>query len=201
MPNDQQSNDSIEKTFALARFENANDNRKNEIELLWKRSAFYWGFIAIVFAGYGILLNTNAAFAIIVASFGVTSSACWYMANSAGAFWQKVWEQNIISDEIAILGKKVYTDIPNNDIMRKSVLMGSRRYSLSGVTIAFSNYVCAFWIMLCIPPVIEVLPLLPRLLPSVALMWLLISFIFILYVFYEARKHPSVPDEKPGATG
>lgn len=184
--------------LALRRFQNANDNRKNEIELLWKRSAFFWGFIALIFAGYGALLESNAPLSLLVASFGIVSSACWYITNASGAFWQKVWERNVMHDEEMAIGRRVYDNIPEGQITRSSILLGSRRYSLSGTAIALSNYVFAFWLILTIFPLVDVLPRVAKLppdpLPTVAYCWLLISLVFVLRLFHEAGRHPSLPN-------
>src|SRR5688572_33382321 len=63
----------------------AHDIRKFEIELYWKRSAYFWTFIAAALAGYFVLQEKAGQDAVdaayLVTCLGFTFSLAWYFVN------------------------------------------------------------------------------------------------------------------------
>ena len=53
----------------IKRFDVSIQIRNLEIDLFWKRSLFFWGFIAAAFGGYAALRNSQSDLAIVVACF------------------------------------------------------------------------------------------------------------------------------------
>lgn len=81
------------------------DIRKFEIELYWKRAAYFWTLIAAAFAGYFALrsaekLREGPLF--LVTCLGLVLSVAWYLVNRGSKFWQENWERHvdILEDEI-----------------------------------------------------------------------------------------------------
>ena len=52
-------------------YETAVETRQFEIELFWKRSLFFWGFIASSFVAYATLMPKSLSLSIVIACFGV----------------------------------------------------------------------------------------------------------------------------------
>jgi hypothetical protein len=60
-------------------FEVSVDTRKFEIDLFWKRSFFFWGFISAAFVGYAALRPSELR--IVMACFGMVCSCAWSLVN------------------------------------------------------------------------------------------------------------------------
>ena len=75
--------------------------RRFEIELYWKRSAYFWTFIALAFAGYGALQmdggvkpkRENLDF--LLANVGFVASVAWFAVNRGSKYWQEYWETQV----------------------------------------------------------------------------------------------------------
>ena len=66
------------------RFEVALQTRQLEIELFWKRSLFFWGFIVAAFAAIGILKETQPTLSLIVSGFGFVCSSATVSVSGCG---------------------------------------------------------------------------------------------------------------------
>lgn len=84
----------------------AHDIRKFEIELYWKRAAYFWTFIAAALAGY-VLLQQRAQgdsfeSTYILTCLGFTFSLAWYLVNRGSKSWQRNWEAQVdlLEDEV-----------------------------------------------------------------------------------------------------
>src|SRR5205085_3893705 len=69
------------------------DIRKFEIELYWKRAAYFWTLIAASFAGYFALQNVDPAkrnepSIFIITCIGFVLSFAWYLVNRGSKYWQ-----------------------------------------------------------------------------------------------------------------
>jgi len=81
----------------------AHDIRKFEIELYWKRAAYFWTFIAAAFAGYfAIQKDGDVSNIFVVASLGFLFSLGWYFVNRGSGAWQRSWEGHVdlLEDQI-----------------------------------------------------------------------------------------------------
>jgi hypothetical protein len=183
---------------AKARYVQADANRRFEIELFWKRSAFFWGFLTAALTAYFILLRVSEPMALLVSCFGTVAAYVWYLANRASAFWQKVWEQNVMADEAQVLGASVYDRIPSeSELGRATPLIGWKRFSLSALITGFSLYTFVFCLVLSAIPA---LPLIRRIVNSTAgpaevlpLVAYVLSLIFLVVMHVASTSHPSIP--------
>jgi uncharacterized membrane protein len=101
------SNHSPQQEEALKQ---ASDIRKFEIELCWKRAAYFWAFIASAFVAYFSVANEKLeslpvdkkAALFIIALFGLFLSFCWFFINKASHYWIRNWEHQVelLEDEI-----------------------------------------------------------------------------------------------------
>jgi hypothetical protein len=80
---------------ALKRAEKVRDI---ELDLYWRRAAYFWAFSAAAFAGYFALSTASDSkpdLLIYVSCLGSVFSYVWYLANRGGKFWQVSWEHHI----------------------------------------------------------------------------------------------------------
>lgn len=84
------------------------DTRKFEIELYWKRATYFWAFIAVTFAGYGLVYRLPTAdrgfLDFFLACFGFILSFSWFFANRGSKQWQENWEHHVDHLEDKVTG-------------------------------------------------------------------------------------------------
>lgn len=131
----------------LKRFEVAVQIRNFEIDLFWKRSLFFWGFIAAAFTGYAALRGKNADLSLVVACFGMVCSCAWTLLNRGSKYWQETWETKVERYEEAVVGALFAKEEDRQD---KGWWLASRKYSVSKLAIALSDYVLILWLALVI---------------------------------------------------
>jgi hypothetical protein len=140
------STDDDEKQSRLHAF--AAETLHNEVERFWKRSLFFWGFIAAAFVSYGVMVgkqDSDRDLAFAVSCFGFICSLAWTLANRGSKYWQITWEEKLKSTEMDALGRHIFgEDVPNRD----QGLWGSRRYSVTRLTIALSDFTVLVWLAL-----------------------------------------------------
>lgn len=120
--------------------------RAFEIDLFWKRSLFFWGFIASAFGGYAALRHINSDLAPIIACFGMVCSFAWALQNRGSKYWQESWETKVEKCEIDVIGKFFAHE---EDIQsHKGCWLQARRYSVSKLSIALSDYVFVLWLFI-----------------------------------------------------
>lgn len=85
----------------------AHEIRRFEIELYWKRAAYFWTFIAASLAGYFLLQEQQHSHVFestyIVSCLGFVFSLAWYLVNRGSKSWQRNWEAQVdlLEDEIS----------------------------------------------------------------------------------------------------
>lgn len=83
------------------------DERRFEIDLYWRRAAYFWTLTAAAFVGYFSSLELAAASAIapfVVSCLGMAFSFAWYCVNRGSKFWQENWERHVVLLEREICG-------------------------------------------------------------------------------------------------
>jgi len=83
----------------------AQDIRKFEIDLYWKRTGFFWAFITVVYTALFAVLckyvDCPIKFSFFVpvisalSGMGFFFSVAWHMVNKGSKFWQKNWETHV----------------------------------------------------------------------------------------------------------
>ena len=129
-----------------AAFDKAVETRTLEIELFWKRSIFFWGFIASAFVGYAALHSKDSDLSILVACFGMVCSAAWTLVNRGSKYWQENWETKVEEIEERVTGPlfKKQEPIQTN----KGLWLRARRYSVTKLTIALSDFTFLLWLVI-----------------------------------------------------
>lgn len=145
--------DDDETNRARARYEFACRARELELDLFWKRSLFFWGFIGAAFIAYSAV-RASAELATLIAGFGFVCSLVWTLANRGSKFWYENWEQKVKKSEIEFTGPWFNEpEPPKTD----NFWLSGRRFSVSKLAIALSDYVFGLWLILLVARVADVL--------------------------------------------
>lgn len=125
------------------------DIRKFEVELYWKRAAYFWAFIGAAFAGYALTYKTAADhepwLSLIFSALGMVFSFAWYLVNRGGKFWQNNWEQHVDLLEDMTIGplyKVVAVQSESNP------LTASGQFSVTKINQMLSLFVTFIWMLL-----------------------------------------------------
>lgn len=132
----------------IKRFDVVVQIRNFEIELFWKRSIFFWGFIASAFVGYAALRSRSANLALLVVCFGMVCSCAWALLNRGSKYWQESWETKVERFELPVTGKLFAEEEPIQ--YHKGCWLHARKYSVSKLSIALSDYVFLLWLALVV---------------------------------------------------
>lgn len=127
----------------LARYQTALTTRQSEIDLFWKRSLFFWGFIAASFVAVVALEGKSHILSLVVSGFGMVCSLGWTLANRGSKYWQEQWESKIEAAEKNITGPWFGREEQRQD---KGRWLSGARYSVSKIAIAVSDYVLLVWV-------------------------------------------------------
>ncbi len=124
--------------------------RNFEIELFWKRSLFFWGFIASTFVAYTYIFEKSSFIAFVIACFGFVCSVAWVLVNRGSKRWQENWES--IIDEIEEEVSSVYgieEDITGSLFRRRGEVkyspFAAGEFSVSKITIILSCFTSFIW--------------------------------------------------------
>ncbi|NTU73890.1 hypothetical protein HGB07_07060 [Candidatus Roizmanbacteria bacterium] len=111
---------------------------------------FFLGFISSAFIGYASLHNDHSNIAILVANFGLVCSFAWSFSNRGSKFWYESWEEKVKKLELQVTGESNFTTIENfltdKKLLRR--LWGRKRFSVSRIAIALSDYTVAIWFII-----------------------------------------------------
>lgn len=150
------------KKAALA-LDYALDIRKFEIDLYWKRTAYFWTLIAVAFAGFFSVLSARfmeteekSSYAYVIGTVGFVFTFAWFLANKGSKFWQENWENHVDMLEDAVIGP-LYKTILHRP-MRKEVqnfgdfvgrhVTGPARFSVSSINAWVSLFTLGVWVLL-----------------------------------------------------
>ncbi len=145
------ADETMEEKQAAKVFEVALAARNFEIELLWRRSQFFWGFLIAAFAGFGVAVSGERhVLAALIGCFGFYSAVCWSWVNRGSKFWSDVWEKRTEEAEQAVLGKPLfdseYPDLGWSGFRPGHRWLGPHRYSVTSIAIGVSDFTASVWI-------------------------------------------------------
>jgi hypothetical protein len=133
------------------------DIRKFEIELYWKRAAYFWTFIAAAFAGYFLLSKTNSEkfeSIYLVSCLGFVFSVGWYLVNRGSKAWHKNWETHVDLLEDVVIGPLYKTSL-NRDKYRFLNFTDPFPISVSKINQILSLFVASVWFFLILHSLIH----------------------------------------------
>jgi len=127
----------------------AHDIRKFEIDLYWKRAAYFWTFIAATFAGFVVVHREPNTFRIsyTIACLGLIFSLAWYFVNRGSSAWQRNWEAHVDLLEDEVMGP-LHKTVINRRTYEFWDLAGPYAFSPSRINQLLSLVVSIVWILL-----------------------------------------------------
>lgn len=141
--------DNKQNKIKEAKLHKAYQFRDFEIDMYWKRAQYFWGFLAVIYAGYFLLVSSEKRdllpkeYELITCSIGSLLSFAWYLVNRGSKRWQEHWEQMINKYEkeldFIVYGEKITSDFG---------ILKAGRYSVSKVNILVSLIIFLSWILL-----------------------------------------------------
>jgi len=135
------------------------DIRKFEIELYWKRAAYFWTFNAAALTGYFIIKRVAKGDVVeellIVAALGFVFSVAWYFVNRGSKMWQRNWEAqvDILEDEVQ---GPLYKTAVNRYDYKFFDLTGPFPFSVSGINEILSLFLSLVWSALFVRAIFDV---------------------------------------------
>ncbi len=145
------------KEKKLKQFDVVLSCRNAEIELFWKRSSYYWVFVAAALVAYGVMGKSNHTLGLLISCFGLMSSLAWMLGNIGSKWWQENWEQKLNAISPEIVGD-VFTPIKDKDMPRGSWSSPLIRYSVTRLATTLSAFVVIFWLALFVKEIYSMGP-------------------------------------------
>ncbi len=181
--------DESKQSIAL---KNALDIRKFEIELYWKRGAYFWAFIAVTFTSYFIVLNTEISkigftlnfkdeLIFSLNLFGLFLAVSWFFVNKGSKHWQENWEKHVDLLEDEIMGPLYKTTVSRDKFWDRFNPLKSYPYSVGKINQLISLSVVFLWLFLLLRFIIEKLDYSFRFFFS---SYSFIGFAFLIFFFY-----------------
>jgi hypothetical protein len=134
-----------------AALKNAFDTRKFEIDLYWKRTAYFWVFISAIFIAYYQVITSHdlcspkkEIFPLALAALGVFVSCCWFCVNKGSKYWQENWEKHVALLEDDIIGPLHKTTLNESNDCSCCVLK-AKRFSVSKINQLLSFVTILIW--------------------------------------------------------
>jgi hypothetical protein len=116
--------------------------RNFEIDKFWQRSAYLWGFIALIFTGYFIVVTGESSekaermyLDLYLILLGLIFSVAWFLVIRGSRQWQENWEKHIDWLEDAITGP----------LYKTMWYTGKKSYSVSRISSMLAWVVIITW--------------------------------------------------------
>jgi hypothetical protein len=133
-------------------YQKAWETRDFEINKFWTRAAYFWGFIAVIFAGYISVITgdsnreaINQHIDLYLILLGIIFSVAWLLVIKGSKRWQENWEAHIGKLEDYVTGplyKTIYYD-------------GKTFYSVSRISECMAFVVIITWVLLLVQNIIS----------------------------------------------
>lgn len=172
-------------------FEKAHEIRKLEIDLYWKRTAYFWTLIAALFAGYFLFASKtfdtsskhNNIYLTFISMTGYVFSLGWFLVNKGSKFWQENWEFHIDKLEDNITGPLYKTVLFRKDSESKKKTPIDRVFSPGSFSVSKINqFIAAYTVFLWVALMITSIGFTSDLLFFTTVIW------FITDVMYKKTK-------------
>lgn len=123
--------------------------RKFEIDLYWRRTAYFWTLITVAFGGYFSLgtAGDNSIDKFIIACLGLVLSVAWYLVNRGSKFWQENWEMHVDCLEDDVIGP-LYKTTKSKDSARLFKFWEGYPFSVSKINQLISLFAIVAWCLL-----------------------------------------------------
>lgn len=134
------------------------DIRKFEIELYWKRAAYFWVFTGAALAAYlaaltGQNVQSRAEALLLTSCIGLVFATAWYLVNRASKYWQLNWEIHVDLLEDCEVGP-LYKTVMESNVSLKN-LGGAYPFSVSKINQWLSLFIAVTFAMLVLRTITE----------------------------------------------
>lgn len=163
------------------------DNRKFEIDLLWHRTLVFWGFISALFVAVAAIKPYAPYLAIVLSAMGAVLSFMWSLVNRASKSWQESWEIKTKKFFEEIYGSKDMYSRVEEDQSDICFVLRPRKYSVSRLLIAFSDYSFLFWTGLMVYLLSHEWLLASFAKQSLVVAFIVFSLVYAVYVRFTCR--------------
>ena len=125
----------------------AHETRKFEIDLFWKRTTYFWAFVAASFGAYFVFFDKASDLKyllvkIVIIFIGITFSYAWYAVSKGSKFWQENWELHVDNLEDEYTGP-LYKIIKNPNTKRG--FLEAKALSVSKINMLLSINIILIW--------------------------------------------------------
>jgi hypothetical protein len=142
-----------DKKIMREAYNRAWQTRNFEIDKFWLRTAFFWGFIALIFGGYITVMTSDNNKELISMNFdiylillGIIFSFAWFLVILGSKSWVENWEAHI-----DMLEKKI-----TGPLYKTISLHHNHFYSPSRINIGLSLVIILVWIVIFLMDVIYI---------------------------------------------
>lgn len=150
MQNGNPANDKVKEKMISKALDCALDIRKFEINLYWKRAAYFWAFIIAIFTAYFTLHvgeNTEPYFILGTTVVGFIFSFSWYLVNRGSKFWQNNWEMHVDFLEDEVMGS-LYKIVKNPKKFKTYEVFSGYASSVTRINQLLSFVITGVWVLL-----------------------------------------------------
>jgi len=127
------------------------ETRKLEVDLYWRRAAYFWTLSTVAFTGFFALQNSDNApkgSLVIVSCIGFLFSFAWLLANRGAKHWQANWEAQVDMLEDGIIGPLFKTNVkPQGSIWNP---FSSYPFSVTKINQLLSLFLTITWAVLIV---------------------------------------------------
>jgi hypothetical protein len=148
------------ETIRKEALDTALDIRKFEIDLYWKRAAYFWTFIAAAFVAFGAAqqLKDEASktdLSLVVCCLGTVFSWAWFLINKGSKYWQMNWEKHVDMLEDSLIGPLYKTnwlldELESSSAKVKLFLIEGGRFSVTRINQLVRFFVLTVWLVLMV---------------------------------------------------
>jgi hypothetical protein len=127
--------------------------RRFEIELYWRRAAYFWTLLAAALAGYFALASgskegSHSFLLFAISCIGLVIAIAWFLVNRGSKYWHVTWErrvQKLGGDDIG----PMFSNVRGDREWHWWKLWEGYRYSVTKVNQLTSLYFVVIWVGLC----------------------------------------------------
>lgn len=120
-----------------------------EIQLYWKRSLYFAGFISAIFIGYYNVLEKDIFLSTLLAIVGFSLSFAWFLATKGSKFWQENYEEHVYALE-RLAGRNILKNhFPEEP---SCCVLSAKRFSVSKLNTASVLIIAITWFLLLFRP-------------------------------------------------
>ncbi|MCM1129475.1 MAG: hypothetical protein NC211_06720 [Alistipes senegalensis] len=122
------------------------DIRKFEINLYWRRTAYFWTLITLILGSFGFTINQkHAAASVILSCIAFVLCFAWIFVNKGSKHWQENWEYHVDQLENNITGPLYKTVLFKQRNYKGNPLTRPAAMSVSKINLL----VCWFMLVVC----------------------------------------------------